>query len=84
MNAATGRRPLAHYLSALHLHPGYADAHYNVALLYQSIGQSLKAVHHWKLYLSLDPNSTWAAIARRELEKLKDSTIVRGPRRDRT
>jgi tetratricopeptide (TPR) repeat protein len=74
---------LAHYLSALHLHPGYADAHYNVALLYQSIGQSLKAVRHWKLYLSLDPNSTWATIARRELEKLKDSTIVRGPRRDR-
>jgi tetratricopeptide (TPR) repeat protein len=73
---------LSHYLSALHIHPSYADAHYNVALLYQSIGQSLKAVRHWKLYLNLDPNSTWASIARRELEKLKNLTIVRGPRRD--
>ncbi len=73
---------LSHYLSALHIHPTYADAHYNVALLYQSIGQALKAVRHWRLYLKLDPNSSWAAIAKRELEKLKDSTIVRGPRRE--
>jgi tetratricopeptide (TPR) repeat protein len=70
---------LSHYLAALQLHPSYADAHYNVALLYQSIGQPLKAVRHWKLYLKLDPNSSWATIARRELGKLKDSTIVRGP-----
>jgi tetratricopeptide (TPR) repeat protein len=79
-----GDRPeaLSHYLSALHIHPTYADAHYNVALLYQSIGQALKAVRHWRLYLKLDPNSSWAAIAKRELDKLKDSTIVRGPRRD--
>jgi tetratricopeptide (TPR) repeat protein len=71
---------LSHYLAALQIHPSYADAHYNVALLYQSIGQPLKAVRHWKLYLKLDPNSTWATIARRELGKLKESTIVRGPR----
>ena len=71
---------LSHYLAALRIHPSYADAHYNVALLYQSIGQPLKAVRHWKLYLKLDPNSTWATIARRELGKLKESTIVRGPR----
>ena len=71
---------LSHYLAALQIHPSYADAHYNVALLYQSIGQPLKAVRHWKLYLKLDPSSSWATIARRELGKLKDSTIVRGPR----
>jgi tetratricopeptide (TPR) repeat protein len=72
---------LKHYLSALRLQPNYADAHYNVALLYQSTNQPLKALRHWKLYLKLDPNSSWAAIARRELSKLKDSTIVRGPGR---
>jgi tetratricopeptide (TPR) repeat protein len=71
---------LSHYLSALRYQPHYADAHYNVALLYQSTGQPLKALGHWKLYLKLDPNSSWAAIARRELEKLRESTIVRGPR----
>jgi tetratricopeptide (TPR) repeat protein len=70
---------LSHYLAALQIHPSYADVHYNVALLYQSIGQPLKAVRHWKLYLKLDPSSSWATIARRELGKLKDSTIVRGP-----
>ena len=72
---------LAHYLAAIRIHPNYADAHYNVALLYQSTGQPLKAVRHWKLYLKLDPGSSWSAIARRELDKLKDSTIVRGPER---
>jgi tetratricopeptide (TPR) repeat protein len=71
---------LSHYLSALRFQPNYADAHYNVALLYQSTGQPLKALGHWKLYLKLDPNSSWAVIARRELAKIKDSTIVRGPR----
>ena len=71
---------LAHYQSALQLHPGYADAHYNTALLYQATGQTLKAVQHWKAYLKIDPSSTWAAIARRELAKLRDSAIVRGTR----
>jgi tetratricopeptide (TPR) repeat protein len=70
---------LSHYVSALRYQPNYADAHYNVALLYQSTGQPLKALGHWKLYLKLDPNSSWAVIARRELDKLKESTIVRGP-----
>jgi tetratricopeptide (TPR) repeat protein len=70
---------LTHYLSAIRYQSNYADAHYNVALLYQSTGQPLKAMGHWKLYLKLDPNSSWAVIARRELAKLKDSTIVRGP-----
>jgi len=70
---------LKHYQAALHIHPHYADAHYNIALLYQSTDQPLKAVRHWKQYLKLDPHSTWSSIARRELEKLKESTIVRGP-----
>jgi len=37
-------------------------------------------VHHWKLYLKLDPGSSWAVIARRELAKLKESTVLHGPR----
>ncbi|HYL35860.1 MAG TPA: tetratricopeptide repeat protein [Bryobacteraceae bacterium] len=72
---------LHHYLAAIHIHSNYADAHYNVALLYQSSGQPLKAVRHWKIYLKLDPGSSWTAIARRELEKLKE-TIVRSPQVD--
>ena len=76
-----GDRPgaLNHYLAAIRIHPRYADAHYNIALLYQSLGQPLKAVRHWRAYLTLDPGSAWAAIARRELAKIKEAAILRGP-----
>ena len=71
-------KALHHYQTALRLNSNYADAHYNIALLYQCVNQPLKAVRHWKAYLRLDPASTWAAIAKRELAKLRDSTIVTG------
>jgi tetratricopeptide (TPR) repeat protein len=76
-----GDRPAAlmHYIAAIRIHPRYADAHYNIALLYQSMGQPLKAVRHWKAYLTMDPASAWAAIARRELARIKETAIVRGP-----
>jgi tetratricopeptide (TPR) repeat protein len=79
-----GDRPAAlqHYLAALRIHPRYADAHYNIALLYQAMGQALKAVRHWKAYLSMDTASAWAAIARRELAKIKEAAILRGPQKE--
>jgi len=67
-----------HYLEALRINPRYADAHYNIALLYQTTGETLKAVRHWKTYLKVDPNSSWAIIARRELQKIRDAMMVRG------
>ncbi len=75
-------KALHHYQTALRLNANYADAHYNIALLYQCVSQPLKAVRHWKAYLKLDPGSSWAAIAKRELAKLRDSTIVKGARND--
>lgn len=69
---------LSHYQAALRSNPSYADAHYNIALLYQAIGQSLKAVRHWRAFLKIDSGSEWAGIARRELDKLRQSTIVAG------
>lgn len=78
-----GDRPeaLNHYLAAIRIRPRYADAHYNIALLYQALGHPLKAVRHWKAYLTMDPGSAWAAIARRELAKIKEAAILRGPAR---
>ena len=70
-------KALTHYLEALNVHANYADAHYNIALLYQSTGQVMKAVRHWQAYLKIDPTSSWAAIARRELAKLKETAIIR-------
>ena len=72
---------LAQYKEALRLNTNYADAHYNIALLYQASGQTLQAVHHWKTYLKLDPMSPWAAVARRELDKLYRETVVDKPKR---
>ena len=68
----------SHYNSAVALNPHYADAHYNLALLYQGSGQVMEAVRHWKIYLKLDPSSAWAAIAKRELSKLRTSTVLEG------
>jgi tetratricopeptide (TPR) repeat protein len=73
-------KALEHYEAALRIAPHYADAHYNLALLYQGASQSMKAVHHWTRYLKLDPASHWSQIARRELEKLLKSTVLRGSR----
>jgi tetratricopeptide (TPR) repeat protein len=72
---------LVHYLVALRLDADYADAHYNVALLYQSSGQLMRAVRHWRAYLKLDRSSTWAAIARQELDKLRHATLIQGAKR---
>jgi tetratricopeptide (TPR) repeat protein len=75
-------KALAHYESALRISPNYADAHYNVALLYQGSNQPMKAVHHWTAYLKLDPSSHWSSIARRELAKLRQATVVPGSKSD--
>ena len=66
-----------HYTTALRLNPNYADAHFNLALLAERQGEFLKAVRHWKSYLRLDSTGTWATIARRQLEKLRDAALIR-------
>ena len=42
----------------------------------------MRAVHHWKAYLRLDAGSSWASIAKRELDKLREAAVVRGARTD--
>ncbi|MBV8896063.1 MAG: tetratricopeptide repeat protein [Acidobacteriaceae bacterium] len=71
---------LHHYHQALKHHAHYADAHYNLALLYQGMRDHLSAMRHWRAYLKLDPQSSWSQIARRELEKLESTTVVKGSR----
>lgn len=65
-----------HYKLALDLNPQYADAHFNLALLCERQGDNLKAVHHWKSYLKLDRGGQWAEIARRQLDRLRQATLV--------
>jgi tetratricopeptide (TPR) repeat protein len=66
-----------HYKRALALNPQYADAHFNLALLCERTGDVLRAVHHWKRYLKLDRTGTWAEIAQRQLERLREATLIR-------
>lgn len=73
-------RAIEHYEKALELHPRYADAHYNLALLHQNSGDLMRAVRHWSTYIRLDPGSSWAGIARRELDKLRKAAVVEGAR----
>jgi tetratricopeptide (TPR) repeat protein len=73
-------KALAHYEAAIRISPSYADAHYNVALLYQGQNQPMKAVQHWSTYLKLDPSSHWSTIARWELAKLREATVLPGAR----
>jgi len=65
-----------YYRRSLELSPNYADAHFNLALLCERIGDNLKAVHHWKSYLKLDNSGDWADIARRQLERLRQATLI--------
>ena len=65
-----------YYRRALELSPNYADAHFNLALLSERTGDPLKAVSHWKAYLKLDRSGQWAEIARRQLERLRQATVV--------
>ncbi len=73
-----GRLPEAreHYRRALQLNPQYADAHFNLALLSERMYDNLKAVHHWKCYLKLDKSGQWAEIARRQLDRLHQATVI--------
>ncbi len=71
---------VAHYEAALRIAPNYSDAHYNLALIFQASNQPMKAVQHWKAYLKLDPSSHWSVIARRELARLREATVLPGSR----
>jgi predicted TPR repeat methyltransferase len=70
---------LQHYRLALALNAKYADAHFNLALLCERTGDAMKAVHHWKAYLKLDNSGQWAEIARKQLERLRQSVIRERP-----
>jgi tetratricopeptide (TPR) repeat protein len=53
---------------ALRASPDYADAMFNIALLLQRGNKHAEAAEYWRQYLANDPQSEWAARARRSLK----------------
>jgi tetratricopeptide (TPR) repeat protein len=58
------------YRQAIALAPGYADAHYNLALAYERKGERRRALTHWQIYIRLDKSGPWADHARGQIRKL--------------
>jgi len=69
------RKAFDAYTHALEIDPGYADAHYNLALHLTYQG-SLAAYPHWKTYLRSDPSSRWARRARAFLNKMRSRCVL--------
>jgi len=63
--AETGRHDLA--IAALQgvltLYEDYPDAHYNLAISLEAVGDHATAKHHWQRFSQLAPNSPWAGDA---------------------
>ena len=58
--AATGffEEAVEAYKKAIHIEPGYADAHSNLSEILLCLGQYVQARFHWNAYLEIDPNSS--------------------------
>ncbi|RMF97517.1 MAG: tetratricopeptide repeat protein [Planctomycetota bacterium] len=57
----------AAFRGALAFYPDYADAHYLLAKTLTELGREEEAVVHWQQFLTLAPESPWAAQAKAEL-----------------
>lgn len=58
---------LRSYRTALESWSGYADAHFNLALVAEKLTSWHLAWQHWQRFLELEPGSEWAAVARSHL-----------------
>lgn len=63
---------LAHYRRALTADPLYPDLHINLALIHEKVGHTGTACGHWRRYLQLEPQGSWAEVARLRLDRESD------------
>jgi tetratricopeptide (TPR) repeat protein len=61
-------RALVCYRDAVALNPGYADAHFYLAVTLEKTGHSAEAKPHWKAYQELAPDGEWTELAEEFLE----------------
>ncbi len=69
-----GQRELAvaAFEGALTFHGEYPDVHYHLARTLDDLDRSAEAEVHWRAFLSLAPESPWAATARQRLSHFAD------------
>jgi hypothetical protein len=58
---------LSRYKLAMRADPLFPDAQLNLALLYEKLELRRKAKQHWRRYLQLMPEGSWAEVARQHL-----------------
>ena len=61
-------RAIAFFQRALQADPRFSDAHFNLAMALEAMGERGRARTHWKRYLELEPTGAWADIARDHLK----------------
>jgi DNA-binding transcriptional MerR regulator len=66
----------AAFRGALRYHPSFADAHFHLARLLDSMNRPRDAGRHWHKFLALAPASPWAEEARDRLRGLSTSGIA--------
>jgi tetratricopeptide (TPR) repeat protein len=66
----------AAFRGALRYHPSFADAHFHLARLLDSMNRPRDAARHWHRFLALAPASPWAEEARDRVGGLMSSGIV--------
>ncbi len=59
------------YLEAIQIKPDFAEAHYNLGLIFSKLGDNAKAVSHLEKFLQLSPNARNAETIRAYVQKLK-------------
>jgi tetratricopeptide (TPR) repeat protein len=62
------KRAAEHFEKAISRDSRFADAHFNLAMACEQLGERSRARVHWKRYLDLEPQGTWADIARKHLK----------------
>jgi tetratricopeptide (TPR) repeat protein len=67
---------MEHYTKLLGLVPDYADVHYNLALIYERVGQARSAMTHWNVYMALAAGSQYAPEAQTHRHALRQVVIT--------